>query len=318
MGVLVVASAACGSGDAAGNADQPRYRVAFLRAVAGEAPMEATMLDELRLAGFEPGRNLDIIGGEPEVAHPDPDEARGVAAQWEAEGVDLIVAFSSSGAEAARDAAPDTDVLFVSNDPTSAGLIADEQQPEGRLTGVTFRVPADRTLDLAGRVVPELGSVGLTYPADDPAGAAHREAIRAAADEMGMTLLIETFADAAELDEAVATLAGDGVQVLIVSNSPPVSGLLAELEAAAAAHGLPAVANTTLADFAILSLGPDVEELGRQLGRQAARLLSGSPPSAVPVEDPRRFQLTLNESAAAEFGLELPEDVVREASEVTR
>jgi putative tryptophan/tyrosine transport system substrate-binding protein len=318
MLVLVAASAACGSDDAAGNVDRPGHRVAFLRAVAGEGPMEATMLDELRLAGFAPGRNLDIIGGEPEVAYPDPDEAREVASRWEAEGVDLIVAFSSSGAEVARDAAPDTDVLFVSNDPTSAGLIADEQQPEGRLTGVTFRVPADRTLDLAGRIVPELGTLGLTYPAEDPEGAAHREAIRSAADAMGMILLIETFDDPAELDDAVAALAEDGAQVLIVSNSPLVSALLAEMEAAAAAHGLPTVANTTLVDFAVLSLAPDVEELGRQLGRQAARLLSGSPPSAVPVEDPRRFQLTLNETAAAAAGLELPDDVVWEAAEVIR
>lgn len=184
------------------------------------------------------------------------------------------------------------------------------------MTGVTFRVPADRTLAVARRVLPGMQVVGLAYPPDDPAATANRDVLATAADDLGLALVAKPFTDGAELDAAVAALAAADADLVVISTSPMATGFLEETRAAAADHGLPVVANTGLADFALLSLAPDTDELGRQLGRQAARLLSGSSAGAVPVEDPRRFVLTLNAATATQFGIVLPDDVVREASDV--
>ena len=77
------------------------------------------------------------------------------------------------------------------------------------------------------------------------------------------------------------------------------------------------IANTALAGFALVTLTADTGELGRQLGRQAARLLAGESPATVPVEDPNRFLLTLGGGAAAALGLVLDPGLVREADAVT-
>lgn len=295
---------------------EDQHTIAFLRAVAGAPSTEPTFLQELRAAGFLRGRNLTVLARDQDEAYPDPDDAERAVARWRDDGVDLVVALSTGGAAAARAAAPDATVLFLVNDPTAAGLVADEQRPEGRLTGVTFRVPADRTLDLARRAVPGLRRVGLAAPADDPAATAHTDAVGEAADALGIELLVEDVADAGDLDRAVGALAGAGVDALLLSTSPTAVRMLDETRSTADRHGLPVVANTSLADWALLALYPDNEELGRQLGRQAVRLLSGTPPSAVPVEDPRRYLLRINTTVADELGIEVPPAVLREANDV--
>lgn len=294
-----------------------RPTIAFLRAVGGAPSTEPTFLEELAAAGFVPGRTLTVLAGDPDEAYPDPEDARRAVRGWRDRGVDLVVALSSSGAEAARSAAPDLPVLFLSNDPTAAGLVDDEQRPPGRLTGVTFRVPADRTLDLAQRALPGLRRLGVAAPLQDPAAQAHVAALTVAAQALEVDLRVEPITDADDVGSAVAALVDQDVEVLVLSTSPTAVRLLPETRAAAEAHKLPVVANTSLAEWAVLALYPDNQELGRQLGRQAVRLLSGTTPGAVPVEDPRRYLLRVNLVVAESLGLSIPERVLVEADHVT-
>lgn len=274
------------------------------------------LLGELRNAGFASGANLKVLAEDPEIAYPDPTDAAEVVAEWTEAGVDLIFALSSGGALAAAQAAPDVPVLFISNDPTATGLVENEIQPEGNLTGVTFRVPADRTLSIARRALPRLKSVGLVYPSEDPAALPHAAAVESAARSLGLRLKTATFTDETDAAQAVDKLVRARVDAIFISNSPTAIRALEPIQGAADAAGIPTIANTTLAEGAIVVLSPDANELNRQLGRQAARILSGSDVADVPVEDPREFQLILNAVAARRLSIEIPDAVLREAERV--
>ena len=313
---LVVAACSATDGDD-GAEPAASVTVAFLRAVAGTPSTEPAFVAELAASGYVKGENLTILAADPNEAYPDPDAARAAIAGWLDEGVDIILALSSTGAMVAREAAPEVNVLFLSNDPVATGLIENEQSPEGRLTGATFRVPADRTLSLARRAL-GVDRFGLAYPPADPAAVANRDAVHRAAAELGLVMSTTEFTTAAEVPAAIDRLAADGVQALVISTSPVATRAFAETAQGAAANRLPVVANTSLASFAVVSLFPDNEELGRQLARQAARLLSGTAPRSVPVEDPRRFLVTINQKAAGDLGITIPEDVLREANNVIR
>ena len=316
VAVALLLTAGCADDDATG-AEGDHVTVAFLRAVAGVASTEPAFLAALRGAGFVEGNNLTVLAPDADEAYPDPAEAAAAVEGWLDEGVVLIVALSSTGARVAADTAPDTNVLFLSTDPSATGLVTDEDSPEGNLTGASFRVPADRTLDLAQRAVPGLDVIGLAYPPADPAAIANRDAVAAAAESLGITLAEAEFTDGTDVAAAVAQLAAQGADALLISTSPVATRALPETGAAAEANGLPVIANTSVAaDFAILSLSPDTEELGRQLGRQAARLLAGEDASRVPVEDPNRFILTLSNLAAARRGITFSDGLVREADSV--
>lgn len=318
IAVLVALTGCGGSDDGADEGSAPSRTLAFLRAVAGSSSSEPYILEELQEAGYVPGRNLEVLAADPAEAYPDPAEAAEAVRGWVSRGVDLVVALSSSGAAAAARAAPDLPILFLSNDPTATGLVNDEQRPEGNLTGATFRAPPDRTLALARRAIPGLQRVGLAYPPADPAAVANRDAVAGAAGGLGMELVLREFTTPDQVGPAVEQLAREGIQALLVSTSPVATRAIAETQAAAKARRLPVIANSHLATSAVVAIYPDAEELGRQLGRQAYRLLSGSDPGSVPVEDPRRFHVRVNLREAAALGLTVPDDVFREADEVIR
>jgi putative ABC transport system substrate-binding protein len=323
-GVLAIALAftittACGGSDDASEGETQDtaapVTIAFLRAVPGAAPTEPAFIAELANAGYRKGENLTILAEDPSEGYADAEAAKEAVRGWVDDGATLIVAFSTTGAKAAAEAAPDTNVLFLSNDPKAAGLVENESEPEGRLTGVTFRVPADRTLSLAQRVTGAT-RVGLAFPPNDPAAGSNRDALQAAATKLGIDLVLAEFTDPAGVEGAIASLAEQGAEALIVSTSPIAARSHEAIAAAATRHRLPAIANTSIVEFSVLSLFPDSDEVGRQLARQAARLFGGASPSAVPVEDPRRFTVTINTKVAADLGITVPEDVLQEAHRV--
>jgi len=308
--VLLVGLAACDSGDAG-----ETFTLAFLRALPTGG--NDVFLDEMAAGGFIVGENLRILGEDPEEAYPDPESAKVAVERWVDQGVDLIVAFSTSGADAARQVTDTVPILFLVNDPMAVGLVEDEQRPEANLTGVTFRAPADRTLELVRAALPGLSTVGVLSAAADPATPAATATIGAAAEEAGVTVVSASFPDDAGVEAAVATLAEAGVDAVYLANAPTVIRSLSVIEPTVAAAGLPLVTNTDLAQTVLVGLTPDADSLLAQLGRQAARILDGAKVSSVPVEDPRSFRLVLGASQARILGLgELPVTLTRQADEV--
>lgn len=292
--------------------------VAILRAVRSMEPDNIeTFLTELRQAGFAAGANLRVLAADPDEVHADPAEAESVVRKWAEDRLDLVVALSSSGAMAAARAAPSTNILFLSNDPSAVGLLGNERRPEGRLTGTTFRVPADRTLELVRQAVPELGKVGFLYPTSDPASAPTRTAIVQAAANLRLEIALGPFAAADEIAGAIEQLRAQDIDCLVLANAPTTVRNYPSITAALASAPLPVVASTT-ADFALIVLEPDTHEIYRQLGRQAVRLLRGTPVSQVPVEDPGRFRFVLNLRVADQLGLQIPPRLVRAADTVVR
>lgn len=318
LAFCLASAVSTGCGTSERTEDPDVKKIAYLKSVATpDSPVDQAFTDELLQRGFVEGRNLAIIGGSGNEVFPDPAKATEAVKEWEEEGVDVIVAYSTSGAEVARDHAPGAKVLFLVNDPQAAGFVKDERRPEGRMTGVTFRIPADRMLSLARRILPGLQRIGLPYPPADPAAVPSRDQFALAAQDQGLVLIAEEFKDTSDLPVAIGKLVStDGVQLLLASVSPTATRALPELAETAALYRVPFAANVATAEGALLTLSPDSSSIGSQLGRQAARLLNGASPASVPVEDPRKFQIGLSQKVAQELGVVIPADVVREADVV--
>lgn len=305
---LLLAACTPGRAAPAGPADVPV--VGLLRVIPDDD--HPAFLSELRAQGWSNGRDVRVVPAEPDTVAGDEAAARDQLEGWLAEGVDLIVVSSTPYAVLAREVAPSTPTLFLVNDPVAAGLVVDERRPEGNMTGVTFRTPADRTLHVAGQLIGEVTRVGYLGPAGDPAVAGHRAGVRAATDELGLTLVEAEFASPEDVPAAVAELVAAGVDVVYLASANATVGALDALETELVAARLPVVVNAEYVDFALLALAPDGDEVRRQLARQAARILSGAEVASVPVEDPRRFVTVVDRRVAARLGLPpIAPDVLR-------
>lgn len=275
--------------------------VGLLRVVPDED--QPAFVAELRTQGWSDGRTVRVVPADPDDVAEDEEEARAQLEGWTRAGVDLIVASSTPYAALAAELAPSVPVLFLVNDPVAAGLLEDRERPEGHLTGVTFRTPADRTLDLADQVVGGIDRVGYLGPADDPAMTGHLAGVRSAAEELGLDLVEVRFGSPDDIPSAVAELVRSEVDVVYLASTNATIRALTVLEEELMAARLPVVANSDLIPFAVLVLAPDGTEVRRQLARQAARILAGADVSSVPVEDPRRFVAIVDRGVAADLGL---------------
>lgn len=296
---------------------EPRT-IAFLRAVRTNQPEnQQAFLDELAGAGYVAGDNLTLIAERLDEVYPDPEASEAAARRWASEGADLIIALSTTGARSAIAAAPSTPVLFLVNDPVAGGLVDDLRHPSGNATGATFKVPADRTLDLIRRAIPRATRIGIVYPPADPAALAVKTDAAEAASAFGVTLVEGTFTSDADAPAAVDTVrAGDAAAVWVL-NSPTSVRHVESIAGAATAAKLPVVTNTAVA-AAVLTLEPDAAELYRQIARQALRLFEGADVAEIPVENPSKFMVEVNVAAAANVGLRLPDELVDSADRVVR
>jgi putative tryptophan/tyrosine transport system substrate-binding protein len=295
--------------------DEPEMTIGFLRAVGVAQESQDALLDEMAGEGWVEGENLTVLGGSADVAHEDPEDAAAAAREMVDDGADLLITLASTSAIAARDADLGVPILFLVNDPMAAGLVTDERAPDGNLTGLSFRVPPDRTLD----VLTSLGGierVGVLAPRDDPAADGYRADFMDAADQLGLEAIDAEFTSEEDAGDAVRAAAEAGADAIAIVSAPATVRAFPAIEAAALEAGLPVIANTKVAEFALIVLSPDSDAVYRQLGRQAARILDGTEVSDVPVEDPASFVLTLRAAAADQLGIELPDELVARADEV--
>lgn len=311
VALLAVSGCAVGGAESVAAA---RPLVAVLRATPD--PYQAAFVAELRAQRFPVGSGIELWPADGETVHADADAAVAALRSLDRPPA-LVVAYSTPFALAAVEALPDTPTVTVVNDPVASGLVDERDRPEGSVTGVTYASPADRTLALTARLFAGLDRIGYLAPEDDPAVAAHRDGIVAAARADGVEVVEATFADASQVEAAVDRLVDADVDaaVLASSNATVLAG--DALHRATDAAQLPVVSNNARADFAVLVLEPDGAEVRRQVARQVARLLGGDPVSQVPVEDPRRFRVVLDHDRAVTFGAAgLDEELLRQVDDV--
>lgn len=304
----VVALPACSSGP------PKTYRIAILRAVTG-ASAESKLYDGLSRAGVPRDRIVVIGGKDASEAYVDVASATAAVRRWVRQGVDAIVALSTTSAQVARDNAASVPVLILSNDPSATGLVRNERTPEGHVTGMSYRVPADRTLALITDAYPSVHHVGCLYPPADPAAVPAQRDLVAAAKDLTVSLTCEQFTGTGDAPAAAQRLVGTQVGAIVVVNSPTSSRATPAIVQALASTHVPVLTNTPNPG-AELVLSPDASSVYVDLGRQLARVLRGAKVADVPVQDPGRFLLIVNQALATQNGHTIPANVLREATQV--
>lgn len=300
---------------ACGDDAKPRRTIAILRAVAVTQQTQDALLDVIADAGWKVGKNLTILDPDVSEAYADPADAAKAVEGWVRKGADLIVALSTPAAMAAQQAAPHTPVLTLANDPVGSGLLKDPDAPEGNLTGVAFRTPPDRTIDVAMRISSGIETVGVLAPANDPAAAPVRKGLDNAARSLSVKVVDAEF-QGDDVATAVDALVAGGAQVVVLVNAAATVRAYDAIAAALTAAKLPAVANIVTNPFALVVLAPDQPAAYRQLGRQAVRILGGTPVSKVPIEDPGEFHLTVRKDVASRLGITVSKDLLEQADEL--
>ncbi len=238
-----------------------------------------------------------------------------IAQKFAADGLDLILGVATPTTQAVVKADKTTPIVFTAvTDPVGAGLVADAEAPDANVTGVSDLQPVEPILELAKQFNPDAKTVGIVYNAGESNSVYIVDAAKEAAGAMGLEIIDATAGNSSEVQAAAKSLVGRVDAIAVIGDNTAVTALEAIVKVCNEAK-IPLLAGDTdsVKRGAAAGYGFDYKDLGMQAGYQAAMILGGTPIAEIPVEYAANLQLSINEKAAAEQGVTLPDELVSEA-----
>jgi putative ABC transport system substrate-binding protein len=306
-------------------AQQPKvYRVGVLGPAGIEArPNLKGLRDGLRKAGYIEGKNLQL--NIPNVKTYD--ELRPIAKEYVDKRVDAIVTAGGTATFIARDATKVIPIIFISGvgDPLGSGLVKSLARPEANITGVTSEAGDQfygKRLELFKETVPSLRRVTLLYNArgENPAHLIRAALIREIAPKLGLKLNEKPAKSVADIDDALRTVSKQNTDGIFVICSGLFADRAIKIHEVAIQKKLPAYEcdDAERIPDKLLFYDPDKYSTGHRGAWYVDKVLKGTKPSDLPVEQPMTFELVFNLKTAKQLGITIPPNVLVRANRVTR
>ena len=234
--------------------------------------------------------------------------------------VDTIIAAAPPAVQAAAEATTSIPVIAIDleTDPVASGLVTSLARPGRNITGVFLDFPdfSAKCLQLLIESVPTLAGVGVLW--DPTTGPLQLKAVEAAAQGFDVRIQVFEARRAADIADAFYALDRSRIQGLLLLSSPLIAGnpqLVADLTIR---RNIPTI--SLFPDIArgggLLGYGRELQDLYRQVGAMARKILQGAKVAELPVERPTRFRLVANLKTAGLIGITLPPSILLRADEV--
>jgi putative ABC transport system substrate-binding protein len=234
--------------------------------------------------------------------------------------VDVILAAGSEAALAAkRETAVIPIVFSTAGDPIGSGLVASLARPGGNVTGLSNQGSdlGGKKLGLLREILPALTRVAVMVNADYSAGVTERIEIDTAARKLGIKVVPLTIRRADDIATAFDGLK-ERVEALYLIGDPLVSLLRLRINTFALAARLPTMGfqREYVEAAGVASYGTNFPEQHRRAAEFVDKILHGTKPADIPVEQPNKFEFVINLTTAKAIGLKIPETLLLRADEV--
>jgi len=306
----------------AARAQQPAKipRIGFLGN--STATMEANLIgplrDGLRELGYEEGRNVII---EFRWADGKYDQFPALVAELLAAKVDVIITAGTPATLAIKKATSTVPLVFIAvGDPVGTGVVPNLGRPGGNITGLSSIAPdlEGKRLELLREVVPKLSHVAFFL---NPANAFHTASMRqarVAAQSLGIKLQPMEVNKSEQLDGAFASIVKEKPDALLILADRIFLHNRKRMMEFAIQQRLPSVnAYRELVEAGgLISYGPSYEDMHRRAAVYVDKILKGTKPADLPIEQPTKFTLLINLKTAKTLGLTVPPTLVARADEL--
>jgi putative ABC transport system substrate-binding protein len=249
-------------------------------------------------------------------AQGDQSTGQAIARKFASDQVDLILAIATPVAQAVANVTTEIPILITAvTDPVAAGLAESLERPGGNITGTTDMNPVSQQVEMITKLVPGVSKLGIIYNSGETNSLVQVELARAAAQQLQLELLEATVSSTNDVMQATQSLIDRVDALYIPTDNTVVSAISAVLGVANPAKVPVVVSNAELVENgALAAFGLDYYQLGRQTGAIALRIIAGKSPADIPIEGQSEYKLVINGAVAAGFGLQIPEDLLNEAT----
>jgi putative ABC transport system substrate-binding protein len=271
----------------------------------------------LKEAGFVEGQNVTV---EYRSGEGQRERLQSVVAELIRRPVTAI-AGNSVAMLAAKAATATIPVVFASGgDPVQQGLVASLNRPGGNVTGIVFLsgTLGTKRLELLRQIAPKATAIGMLANPNTTETETERTDVQAAAQAIGMQLIVADVSSDRDIEPALAALVQRGVGALLVGAGGFMTSHRERIVALATRHALPAMYGLRefVAAGGLMSYGTSITDAFRQVGVYTGRILKGEKPADLPVMQSTKFDLVINLKTAKTIGLTIPPTLLALADEV--
>jgi putative tryptophan/tyrosine transport system substrate-binding protein len=289
--------------------------VPALSAIAARVEAFRQGLHEL---GYVEGQNIII---EYRSAEGHVDRAPALAAELVRLNVEVIVTAGPMDTRHAKDATSTIPIVMTwDQDPIGSGVVASLARPGGNVTGLSSLAPeiSGKHLELLTQIVPGLSRVAFLGNATEPGNAQVRSATETAARAVGVEVQYIDVRTPTDIAPAFRAASQGRAQAVLVLTSPVIAAQLKQVVDLARQHHLPAIYHRGqyVEAGGLMSYGVIQRDLDRRAATYVHKILQGTKPADLPVEQPMKFELVINRHTAQQMGLTLPPAVLYQADRV--
>jgi putative tryptophan/tyrosine transport system substrate-binding protein len=283
-----------------------------------DSPIWNAFRHGLRDLGYLEGQNIAF-----DYAYGDgvPDRLAWVALELVHRPVDLIATFGTPPTLAAKQATTTIPIVMIGvGDPVGSGLVSSLARPGGNITGNTILGPevAGKRLQLLKEVIPSLSRVAFLWNPDNASHPAQLAELRVAVEALGIKLLPVPVRSSDEFDNAFAAMMRERPDAFLMTNDPFHQLSIGRVIDFLANNRLPGmfVTREVAVSGGLLSYGASLPDLFRRGAVYVHKILHGTKPADLPIEQPVKFELVVNLKTAKAMGLSIPEAFLLRADEV--
>jgi putative tryptophan/tyrosine transport system substrate-binding protein len=293
-------------------------RLCFLGFVAsqrGDGGTFSGLLEGLQELGYVEGRNITI-----DYLSADGRFERfpALADECVRRKADVIVTVTTPGALAAKRATTAIPIVAgPTGDPVGTGIVASLGRPGGNVTGLSLIGPglSAKRLELLKEAVPRISRATLLTNRGDPIAEPQIREMEHASRSLGVSLTVRDVRKPDDLEPAFAAAAKDGDQGLLTTIESIFFAQRSRIVELAAQHRLPGMyPYRNVTDVGgLMSYGPSLGALSRRVAIYVDKILKGTKPADMPVEQPTQLELVINLKTARSLGLSIPRSLLLRA-----
>jgi putative ABC transport system substrate-binding protein len=272
----------------------------------------------LRELGYLEGENIafDYAYGEGV-----PERLAEAAAQLVRRPVDVIATYGTAASFAAKSATSTIPIVMISvGDPVRAGLVGSLAHPGGNVTGNTILGPdiSAKRIQLVQELIPTVARVAFLWNPNNASHVAYRQELQAAAPALNVKLLLVEVGGSGEFDGAFAAMMKERPDAFTMTGDPLHQLHVGWIIDFMAKNRLPAVYQLSedVRAGGLMSYGASQPDLFRRAALYVSKILQGTKPADLPVEQPVKFELAVNLNTAKAMGLMVPEAFLVRVDEV--
>ena len=297
------------------------YRIAWLgdgTRSAREGNALTPLRDGLRELGYIEGKNILI---DARWSDGSEEQLRRDAADFVRLRVDVIVTHGGVGANAAKLATSTIPIVVATaSDFVAAGLVRSLARPGGNLTGTNDEAAelAGKQVEVLAAVLPRLQRVALIWDSTNPGLKTLAQNLDAQVRRLNVAILSVPVVRLTDVETSVDKTVQERAQAIVVALGGWTLSNRARIIQASLSRRLPVVSASRLfaEDGALASYGPDLPAVYKHAATFVDKILRGTPPGDIPVEQPTKFELVINLKTAKALGLTIPPSLLGRADEV--